>query len=347
MAPHTINTAIDEVPPRFRRTSQQTRSRVLWIDDVVSADDAEVRLLELENFEITCARTGADGVALATRNAYDVVLLDLRLASESGLDVLQALMAAGVTAPAIILTAFADVESAVAAMKLGAADYQIKPMNVADTAALLRRFLTAGPRPAASPPPPLTEADWLRLQCDRLSACTSRTELFGVLVQTLLDGRLTLRSFFGCSSAIKLVLTDEEPSITLLAAHVRRNILQAVGTPLPRHHKLCAALAALEREGTKQGQEILAGRIGLSRAYLSRLMSKQTGRHSSEWCRAAVARAAVRQLLQTSQSISQIAYAVGYEHVAQFDRDFAGMFGVCPTTLRRLTLPDRPSHLGV
>jgi ActR/RegA family two-component response regulator/AraC-like DNA-binding protein len=310
---------------------------VLWIDDTIG--DAEVRLLELEGFEITCVQTGVDGVALASGSAYDVVLLDLRLGSESGLEVLQSLTAAGVTAPIVMLTAFADVESAVTAMKLGASDYLMKSLEVEDTAAFLRRVVAAGPREIAPPRAPLTEIEWLRVQCNRLAACLTRDELFRLLVQTLVDRRVTLPSFFGCASSIKLVLSEEEPSLALLAARIRRNILEAANTPLPRHHKLAVAVAALERDGIKQGQESLAGRIGLSRAYLSRLMSKQTGRHASEWCRAAVARAAVRQLLQTTQPVSQIAYAVGYEHVAQFDHDFMSMFGVSPTALRRLARP--------
>lgn len=330
------------IPARMARIAPAPRTRrphILWIDDAVTIEDASVRLLELEGFAVDCAQTGADGVVLATRYPYDVVLLDLRLEGESGLDVLQALTAAGVTAPTVMLTGYADVDSAVAAMKLGAADYRMKPLDVGETAPLLRSFVA---RRDSQPGPgrrQLTESDWLRAQCDRLAACVSKTELIAVMVQTLLDGRLSLRSFFGCAASLKLVLTDGEQSLPLLAARMSDDILRAASTPLPRHHKLRAALAALERGGIKQPQQILAGRIGLSRAYLSRMMTKQTGRHSAEWCRAAVARTAVRELLQTSQSVSQIAYAAGYEHVAQFDRDFAGMFGVSPTALRRLALP--------
>src|SRR5258706_542737 len=98
---------------------------LLWIDDEVRSNDAEMRSLESEGFRADCVDTGRDGLRLAQQHAFNAILLDLHLRDESGLDVLEEFVDAGVTAPIVILTGFAEVDTAVAAMKLGAADYRM------------------------------------------------------------------------------------------------------------------------------------------------------------------------------------------------------------------------------
>jgi len=68
---------------------------------------------------------------LIRQHAYQGILLDLCLGTESGLDLLQRMREVGVDAPVIILTGFAEVETAVAAMKLGATDYAAAAGSVA------------------------------------------------------------------------------------------------------------------------------------------------------------------------------------------------------------------------
>ena len=79
-----------------KRLLDEVRRRVLWIDDQVTETDPVVHGLELEGFSVDCAASGDKGVRLATQQTYDAVLLDLRLSTESGLDVIESLIAADV-----------------------------------------------------------------------------------------------------------------------------------------------------------------------------------------------------------------------------------------------------------
>ncbi len=76
-------------------------------------------------FEVTWARTFEDAVE-ELKNPYHAVLVDYRLGAHSGLDLIEAALAIGFTAPMILLTGRGDHNVDVQAMKLGAADYLVK-----------------------------------------------------------------------------------------------------------------------------------------------------------------------------------------------------------------------------
>ena len=181
--------------PESERTINQPR--VLWIDDEVHSRDDDVRSLELEGLVADCVETGREGLRLAQQRAFDAILLDLRLRDESGLDVLEQFVDAGVTAPIVILTGFADVDTAVAAMKLGAADYRMKPLDAEEIAALLRTLIARRDRQRLHEGSQLGEIEWLRIQCDRLTQCVTKPRLISMMLRLLLNRRLRLVAFFG------------------------------------------------------------------------------------------------------------------------------------------------------
>lgn len=79
--------------------------------------------------------------ALRSRCHFDVVVMDIRLAGRSGLDWLRDLRAQGEQIDVILMTAFADTDTAVAALRAGAADFILKPFRVEQMLASLRRCL--------------------------------------------------------------------------------------------------------------------------------------------------------------------------------------------------------------
>lgn len=83
---------------------------------------------ELEGFNFRSARKGDDGIALAKKHRPDIILVDLVLIAENGLDVLTKLKSDPTTAdiPVMILTNLVKKESMVRAHALGAADFVIK-----------------------------------------------------------------------------------------------------------------------------------------------------------------------------------------------------------------------------
>src|ERR1700679_4252450 len=90
---------------------------------------------------------GTSGGALEAleRGRYDVVLLDLWLGAESGLDLLPEILRRQPGVAVIVITAFATFESAVQAMKLGAVDYLPKPFQPEQVRAAGRRDATTNP----------------------------------------------------------------------------------------------------------------------------------------------------------------------------------------------------------
>jgi ActR/RegA family two-component response regulator/AraC-like DNA-binding protein len=317
---------------RERVVSALPSRRVLWIDDEISDDQVEVRYLRELEFEVCCAQSPEAGLASAASESFDVILLDLNMPARSGLDVLEDLAFRNSRIPVLVLTGYGTMESAVAAMKLGAVDFLSKPIDVLTLPGLLWEVRARYPH--GVDPPSLTEAEWVRLQCERLAECINRNDAIVTVVRLLLSERVTLRYFFGCVEALRLLLTHQEPSLALVKARATTAIRSGSTTPWPNDPRLLNALAALERCVAKQSQMMFANRSGLSRAYLSRRLIQTTGLRPSAWSRAAVMREGLRRLVSTRDFVAAIAHELGYEH-SQFDREFVKTFGLTPTALRR------------
>ncbi|UCD80318.1 MAG: sigma-54-dependent Fis family transcriptional regulator [Desulfobacterales bacterium] len=83
--------------------------------------------LEDKGFEVSTATSGAKGLALFQQERPDLVLLDMRLPDHDGLDVLKEIIASGIRTQVLMITAYASIETAVSAVKMGAFDYLPKP----------------------------------------------------------------------------------------------------------------------------------------------------------------------------------------------------------------------------
>ncbi len=105
---------------------------------LVVDDDADVRGLLAAVLEgdagatVTEAASGTEGMALLGREEFDVAVVDVQMPDHSGLDVLRWARAAEIDTELIVLTANADVETAVQAMRLGAYDFIPKPCKNAE-----------------------------------------------------------------------------------------------------------------------------------------------------------------------------------------------------------------------
>ena len=100
---------------------------VLIIDDEKNIRTLVSRVLSQDDIEVHTAGTGKEGLELSEETGADVVLLDLRLPDTDGIQVLRELRSRRPEMAVIIITAFGQIETAVAAMKSGAADYLEKP----------------------------------------------------------------------------------------------------------------------------------------------------------------------------------------------------------------------------
>src|SRR6266404_2770460 len=143
-------------------------ARVLVVDDEPKLGRLVSEALALDGHAVTRAGGGRAALAELQKEAFEIVVADLRMPEVDGLGVLQA--ARGRTPPAevILMTAHATAESAVAAMKAGAADYLIKPFAFEELRLRVQRL--ADQRAAD----PLVE-----VHCAALPEALLESELFG------------------------------------------------------------------------------------------------------------------------------------------------------------------------
>src|SRR5262245_19705271 len=102
-------------------------SRILIIDDDDAVRATTERTLRSAGFMVQTARNGEEGLNAARGNVFDVILSDMRMPGDSGLDLLRKLRDLRVDAAFIVMTGFGTVDTAVEAMKLGAVDFVQKP----------------------------------------------------------------------------------------------------------------------------------------------------------------------------------------------------------------------------
>lgn len=116
------------------------RPNLLIIDDDLSLLESYTALLE-DDFQVHTATTGEAGLRALERRDLRVILLDIRLPDADGLEVLRRLRAVDGNVDVVMITAVKDVRAAVEAIKLGAADYLVKPFDIDELLAVLRRLL--------------------------------------------------------------------------------------------------------------------------------------------------------------------------------------------------------------
>jgi len=110
-----------------QRVPAAQRQRILVIDDEPVIGLSCKRALCPDGHEVETFEDPHSGLQAALSGDFDVVLLDLKMPGIDGFDVLRRIVSAGVTSEIVIITGHSTVESAVKAMKEGAADFVSKP----------------------------------------------------------------------------------------------------------------------------------------------------------------------------------------------------------------------------
>ncbi|MFQ5829393.1 MAG: sigma-54-dependent transcriptional regulator [Candidatus Methylomirabilia bacterium] len=119
--------------------------KVHCIMGVLVVDDEEPfrTLMESElgrmGHSVQCVKSGEEALHALNDREFDVVLLDLKMPGIGGMATLKRMKEAGVSAEAIVLTGYPDIDDAVRAMKLGAYDYLTKPARLSELDELLKR----------------------------------------------------------------------------------------------------------------------------------------------------------------------------------------------------------------
>jgi two-component system response regulator PilR (NtrC family) len=116
-------------------------TRILVVDDERSMREFLQILLEAEGYDCCVAADVQEAITLARQESPELVFSDLKLPGGSGMDVLRWLRENLPETQVIMMTAFGSTENAVEAMRLGAYDYQVKPVKVDEIRALTQKAL--------------------------------------------------------------------------------------------------------------------------------------------------------------------------------------------------------------
>jgi DNA-binding NtrC family response regulator len=103
--------------------------RILIVDDEAGIRDSLETLLALEGFQVDTAVDGNSGLDQLTRHPYDLLLLDLALPGESGIDLLPRIKGLVPEMPVILITAYGTVGNVVDAIRAGASNFIQKPWD--------------------------------------------------------------------------------------------------------------------------------------------------------------------------------------------------------------------------
>ncbi|HTU94070.1 MAG TPA: sigma-54 dependent transcriptional regulator [Gemmataceae bacterium] len=118
-------------------------AKLLVIDDEESVRYSFRYVYEADSVEVLTAATAADGWRQLQEHQPDVVLLDLQLPDRAGLELYQDIRALDAKRPVIFVTAHGTADTAIEAMKQGAFDYLVKPVDLETLSQVLERALAA------------------------------------------------------------------------------------------------------------------------------------------------------------------------------------------------------------
>ena len=144
--------------------------KILVIEDDPTVGQYVKRGLEEQRYGVDLVTDGEEGERRAASDAYDLIVLDMRLPGRSGLQVLQNLRARGFERPVLVLTAQDAVDAKVQTLRAGADDYVTKPFALEE---FLARVEALSRRPRAIAANVLKVAD---LELDKATRAVSRSD---------------------------------------------------------------------------------------------------------------------------------------------------------------------------
>jgi len=142
----------------------EDRPSLLLVDDDPTFCHVLGKSLEKRGFEVFTANDLAGGLVLAGKHNPEYAIIDLRIGSESGLELVKRLKAMETDLRMVILTGYASIATAVEAIKLGAIHYLTKPASADEIIRALDRENGDTAVPVAENPLSVKRLEWEHLQ---------------------------------------------------------------------------------------------------------------------------------------------------------------------------------------
>jgi len=102
---------------------------ILIIDDEANLRRSLSLILQRSEYKVTCACSAQEGLQLLNAGPYDLVFLDIKMPDRSGMSILPEIRQQYPEMPVLILTAHASLDTAIEAVRRGARDYLLKPID--------------------------------------------------------------------------------------------------------------------------------------------------------------------------------------------------------------------------
>ncbi|MFT6746253.1 MAG: two-component system nitrogen regulation response regulator NtrX [Glaciecola sp.] len=119
-------------------------AKILVIDDEKPIRKILLEILEFEKYKVDEAENGPDGLELAKKNEYDVILCDIKMPKMDGLEVLEELQKLDHAPAVVMISGHGTIETAVEALKKGAFDFLPKPPDLNRLLVTVRNALERG-----------------------------------------------------------------------------------------------------------------------------------------------------------------------------------------------------------
>jgi len=117
------------------------RPKILVVDDEENHRIMLRAVLKEEGYEVAEADDGLEAIKAVEEEPFDLILLDIRMTSMDGIEALTEIRKISPRVPVLIMTAYASVKTAVEALKAGAFEYLIKPLNIEELKILIQKGL--------------------------------------------------------------------------------------------------------------------------------------------------------------------------------------------------------------
>ncbi len=117
---------------------------ILLVDDNESQRRVVEFWLKEERYSVSTAPNAESAIALVSKTRFDLVISDMKMPGMSGMDLLATVRKQAPELPVVLMTAFGTVNDAVAAMKLGAFDYILKPLNMEEFKIIVQKAVEHG-----------------------------------------------------------------------------------------------------------------------------------------------------------------------------------------------------------
>ena len=117
-------------------------ARILVVDDDENVRFSIRHVLEAQGHDVVDADSLTSGIDALRAGDFDLILEDINLGEDSGIDVVRTAREEGFAGPIVMITAYASIETAVEAMRAGADDYLQKPLRMDEVEVVVKRLLT-------------------------------------------------------------------------------------------------------------------------------------------------------------------------------------------------------------